>query len=367
MQNNHRPFRILHSYRSRNLSSVRVVKFRSDSTPVLVLNKMVKVFRLDLDSQNQRVYSARDVVTGVVVVETDKPEHFNAITVTLKGYAEVEWSETFSSSDGNNTTTTTYVYHAKEEYVNETAMMWHKEEVDSGALEPGKYAFPFRFPLLSEKLPSSFEGKYGHIRYQVEAKISTGTFHFDKKVFVNIRVADRFDINVSALMSPCQYEIDKKVFSLLGSNAPISLTVSLPRTGFYVGEGIPLSASLDNGSGRTVTLRTTIKSTETFHAEGETRTHAHDLIIFQSPPVAEHTTFQWSPADLIAIPSTTPTISNCGIISLDYTLVIEAVIPWARNAVIKIPIVLGTAPPQVGVGQPLPPVFQTTEVLFNKT
>ena len=52
-----------------------------------------------------------------------------------------------------------------------------------------------------------------------------------------------------------------------------------------------------------------------------------------------------------------PTIANCDIISLGYTLRIEANIPWALDAVINIPFTLGNVPSQSSAGQPpLPPI-----------
>ena len=38
-----------------------------------------------------------------------------------------------------------------------------------GNLQPGTHIFPFQF-RLPERIPSSFEGKRGHIRYRIEAR-----------------------------------------------------------------------------------------------------------------------------------------------------------------------------------------------------
>ena len=322
---------------------------------LLVQRIMVKDFRLELS--NQGIYVVPGEVTGTIVVVTDEPKSYNAITVTLKGYADVHWTESHIVRDDRaNRRTEIRHNHSHEDYINEVIVLWNKEQVPNRVLNPGQHVLPFRFALLSGRFPSSFVGKHGHIRYELEARISTGLFHFDKKVFAIVQIVDRVDINVPALMSPAQYEDEKTICCLFCASPPISLNVNVPRTGFCIGEGIPLTASLGNGSGRAVTLRATVSQIVTFHAQGRTRTSSHRLNSFQSPPVQGHTTFQWAPAERLAIPSAIPTIANCGIISLHYTLLIEAVIPWAINAAINIPITLGNVPPQSLAGQqPLPP------------
>ena len=126
---------------------------------------------------------------------------------------------------------------------------------------------------------------------------------------------------------------------------PLSLTVNLPRTGFCIGEGIPLTTALNNGSGRAITLRAAVVEIVTYHAyaQGRTQTTSYTLYNFHSPPFPGHTTSQWAPApaEQQAIPSVYPTIANGGIIRLEYTLRIEAVIPWDINTIINIPITLG--------------------------
>eukprot|EP00731_Ephydatia_muelleri_P034937 Em0087g6a len=184
--------------------------------------------------------------------------------------------------------------------------------------------------MLSGHLPSSFAGQYGHIRYESEARISTGLFHFDKTVSAIIQIVDRVDINVPALMSPVQILYQRRN---------------------------PVDASLDNGSGRIITMRATAIKTVTFHAQGRTKSITTELNAFQSPPVQPRSTYQWAPCEQLAISSAIPTIANCDIIRLGYTLRIEANIPWALDAVINIPFTLGNVPSQSSAEQPpLPPI-----------
>ena len=325
-------------------------------------------FRLELN--NQGVYVVPGEVTGTIVVVAYEPKSYNTITVRLKGYADVHWTETHTVKDGNENRTETRHFHSHEDYINEAIVLWSHEQAPNRVLKPGQYVLPFKFALLSGRLPSSFVGEHGHIRYEVEARISTGLFHFDKTIFTIIQVVDRVDINVPALMSPVQYEDEKTICCLCCASPPISLTVNVPRTGFCIGEGIPLTASLDNGSSRIISMSATVTQTVTFHAHGRTRSRPKRLNSFQSPPVQAQSTFDWTPAQQLAIPSAFPTITNCGIISLRYNLSIAAMIPGAIDSVINIPIVLGNVPPQSYAGQQaLPPIqypsLLTTFVPYN--
>eukprot|EP00731_Ephydatia_muelleri_P018587 Em0011g627a len=304
---------------------------------------MVKDFRLELSyPSGQEVYLTPGEVSGNVVVMTDKPKSYNAISITLKGCADVRFKS------GKTT------LRSHEDYINDVIVLWNQEQTPNRVLNPGQHVLPFRFVLRSG-LPLSFAGPHGYIRYTVEAKILKGLLRVNKKVSAIIQVIDRVDINIPALMSPVRFEEEKTICCLCCASPPISLTVNVPRTGFCIGEGIPLTASVDNGSGRIITLRATVSKVVTFQAQGRTRIISNRLSSFQSPPVQGHTAFQWTPTEQLAIPSAIPTIANCGIIRLQYVLLIEAVIPWAINASINIPITLGNIPPQSPVG-PLPPI-----------
>ena len=304
---------------------------------------MVKDFRLELSyPSGQEVYLTPGEVSGNVVVVTDKPKSYNAISITLKGCADVYFSIGRTG------------YRSHEDYINDAIVLWNQEQIPNRVLDPGQYVLPFRFVLRSG-LPRSFVGPHGYIRYTVKAKILKGLLHINKKVSVIIQVVNRININVPALMSPVQLEEEKTICCLCCASPTISLTVNVPRIGFCIGEGIPLIASVDNGSGRIITLRATVSKVVIFQAQGRTRITSNRLSSFQSPPVQGHTTFQWTPTEQLAIPSAIPTIANCNIIGLHYVLLIEAVIPWAINASINIPIALGNIPPQSSVG-PLSPI-----------
>ena len=60
-------------------------------------------------------------------------------------------------------------------------------------LKPGDYKFPFTFHL-PQNCPSSFEGSYGHIRYQIKVVVDR-SFKFDQEKKVAVRVYNLLDLN----------------------------------------------------------------------------------------------------------------------------------------------------------------------------
>ena len=73
-------------------------------------------------------------MTGHVVLVTDEAKSgYKAIEITLKGFADMEWSE-----KGSNENSVTFQSH--EDYIVNTAVLWRPP---GGKIESGSYQFPF--------------------------------------------------------------------------------------------------------------------------------------------------------------------------------------------------------------------------------
>merc|ERR1711872_358443 len=103
-----------------------------------------------------------------------------SVKVKIKGEGEVEWEETIRSTRINEEGleeefNDVDVHENEEEYVSSKVML------HSGVVPAGYHAFPFSF-LLPTNIPCSFEGRYGDVRYVVEAKLDRkGLFSHDRK------------------------------------------------------------------------------------------------------------------------------------------------------------------------------------------
>jgi len=300
---------------------------------------MVKEFKIVLNAPAQGVFFSGSEVSGILVVKVDEPKSYKNIQVTLVGQAHVSWSE--SSGSGENQTTHTYT--SNETYINLRVIVWAKEQVPTQELHAGIHNFPFRFQLPA-RLPSSFQGTIGWIRYYVEGRIGTGMLKFDHTVKAPITVVEVVDINVSPLQTPLRAEKQKTLCCLLCASAPITLNVELPRHGFCYGDIIPLKVTLENGSSRRLRLRAQLLQVIVYTAQGHHRRPQKVVASITSGQLEPRTTSTWNPEDLVVPGHIKPTLRSCGIISIEYFLRVSAIITWGLNLTFDMAVIIGNVP-----------------------
>ncbi|XP_071523700.1 arrestin domain-containing protein 3-like isoform X3 [Panulirus ornatus] len=151
---------------------------------------------------HQEVYTSGQDVIGNVVVSAISTTACRAIFVKIKGYARVEWN----TDDDDDP-----VRSDEEVYVENTVTVWAGSNFGDN-LMAGEFCFPFEFKL-PPNIPSSYEGKYGHIRYLIEAKaevpwgtspLSTCSFRVDGKYDLN------HDPGASTIKFKAQHHSKKK-------------------------------------------------------------------------------------------------------------------------------------------------------------
>ena len=152
------------------------------------------------------------------------------------------------------------------------------------------------------------------------------------------------NINVPHLMVPT-HETKEIMVGFFPFRSKIKFTASLNRTGFCIGLNLPLTVSVLNGSSRQIRMRASIKRHCTFHAQGHTRKQLVNprIVTIVSPNIAAHSQYTWNVEDLI-VPMVETSFKESRIIKMQYILKVTAVIPWALNSSVKIPITLGNAP-----------------------
>ena len=261
----------------------------------------------------------------------------------LHGGAHVKWHETHTVSTGQTTTTYTVPIEAKESYVEQTTVVWSSEQSPSGTIGPGTYNFDFEFSL-PETCLGSFEGAYGSIKYFVLGLIKTSALlRPDHKTELPIVVTRTTDTNLPHLMSAARQSNQKQV-GFLCCAGNLELTASLTRTGFSVGQDLPVSVDVVNGSSRVVTIRTSVQRQERYYAQGRTRRKKEKLVMVVSQDIAAHSRQSFSVGDLIIPADLVPSFEGSTIMQMQYVLKVTALIPWAKNSSVSIPITLGNVP-----------------------
>ncbi|XP_077862563.1 arrestin domain-containing protein 1-like [Saccoglossus kowalevskii] len=116
-------------------------------------------------------------------------------------------------------------------------------------LSPGQYRYPFQFKLPAKNLPASYEGKYGYVRYYIEARIDRTwkSEHFIIQGFSiqgsPVNLNKKADIRTPILVGK-EVEVAQGCISL----SHIQVKVETNRSGYVPGETLQFTAYVNNKS-----------------------------------------------------------------------------------------------------------------------
>ena len=275
-------------------------------------------------------------VSGLLHFTLKESKSYKRIEIKLYGGAQVRWTE--SDYTGEHLR----IHQSQEIYVHEARILWRSDQSPQGKIGPGTFDLPFQF-VIPRNCLGSFQGSVGAISYALHGLIKTGMLHCDHITETPIQVSRVATINLPYLLMPVRQSKKKHVgFFHFGSD--IEFTVSLSRTGFCIGHNLPLTVSIVNGSSRWVKLRASIQRYCHFYAQDHSQVHdKRKLTTVITPEIAPHSEQTVNIEDLI-VPMVEPSFSGSQIIEIQYVLKVTAVIPWASNSSVEIPITLGNVP-----------------------
>lgn len=260
------------------------------------------------------------------------------LSLTVRGKAVCYF---YDSDHRYKRTTETY---GTQLFLDSLAYLFGSEDAEAQTFAPGVYTNAFECQLPSD-IPYSVATKLASIRYKVVTKL---TFANNKalkseKAFV---VARNDDLNLLPnLRFP--YEAEKfRTFlnCLCGIPGSLTMKVSVPRTGFALGETIPVGIELLNESSKSVShLEVSLKKHERFVGTAgdilDTRT---TILKVRSPGVGKRkqnfstVQIEVPPRDLL-----TSNDQYCKIYQITYEIKIKAPITRCNPPFIRIPIVIG--------------------------
>ena len=306
---------------------------------------MVKEFQLFITPPPRGVFVS-DITGHVLVVTEEAKQGYKCIQVTLRGYADVRWSESYGSG-GNQTTVT---YHSHEDFFYQTVILWSRENALNHELSPGSYQFLFALTLQpsGRPLPPSFEGTVRHIRYEIEATIvKASALKRNKRITAQVAVAPVVDPNiVQNVRLPKVLQVEKTLCCpVCCASGPITLTARVPRTGFcIVQDAIPFEVDVENGSNRRIRqLVAQLQKQVVYTAQGHQQYSIKTVAGVASDPIEPGNTRSWRPPPL-PVPATEPTIVSCSIVQVNYYLKIKASISGAINPHVDFDLFLGNVP-----------------------
>ncbi|XP_037947358.1 arrestin domain-containing protein 17-like [Teleopsis dalmanni] len=284
------------------------------------------------------VYFAGQELKGKVVIHLNKPKKVRGLELRIKGFAAVKWSE--SGSDNNST-----YYDGKEDYIKTTTHLVAAS--DSTVLDPGTHTFNFTCQL-SPLCPSSFEGKYGHIRYTARV-VLVRPWKFDQKYTKGFTVLALVDLNrIPTIRLPFHMNISRTFRCWPLSTGDLRVTLDMPQSGYVPGECLPLKLLIDNKSNvAVVSINTKLRMIIKFssqHPSKKTNKDKISIAKLYGEGVRSKTKKEFNYR--INIPATPPTsFDRCGIINIMYELNVEiALSGWNLKETLSAPVVIGTVP-----------------------
>ncbi|XP_061116983.1 arrestin domain-containing protein 3-like isoform X3 [Conger conger] len=290
---------------------------RTDSSRCTVnqiLEDMITSVGLDYDEPNGRdFFSCGDVILGRLIFDLSKETRVNSITLFLMGKAIVQWA---SGSKKYSLGSDEY-FKIKCDIV--------QQDVASGAgetvLRRGTHTYPFRMQLPLGNFPSSFQGAHGKVTYAFVVEIHR-PWHFAQKYRMELKFVSQFDANNPQLLAPLSASKSKELCCLCCASGPVSMDVHLERNVYFPGEIILINAEFENSSSRTIIPRATLIQTQKFYTtnRSESTTVTKELVWVDGWRVMPHRSGVWEDERLQIPANAPPTISNCQILELEYSL-----------------------------------------------
>ncbi|XP_078527072.1 arrestin domain-containing protein 2-like isoform X2 [Lissotriton helveticus] len=296
----------------------------------------VRSFQVELEGSAHGLYRSGEALCGQLVLELGREMKVRALEVCARGVAAVHWLE--SRSVGMNTVYSDYT--SFESYLRRRQHLIR----DNGALTvlpAGKHEFPFSFQL-PETLVTSFEGKHGSVRYWVKAKLHR-PWATVKKAKKDFTVIEPIDINTPALLAPQAGTKEKNARAWYCSLGQVSVTAKIDRKGYTPGEVIPIFAEIDNATSRAVVPKAAIIQTQTFIARGTMKQKKTVVATMAGDPVGAGKRETWH-GRALKVPPLGPSITQCRIIRVEYTLKMCVDIPGTSKLLLELPLVIGTIP-----------------------
>ncbi|TTO31535.1 Thioredoxin-interacting protein [Bagarius yarrelli] len=302
---------------------------------MVAMIKKVKIFQIVFNDPSKAFYCSGDKVAGKIVVEVTDITRVSAMRVLGIGSAKVNYSK------DKHRCREEIDYLKYEEVVH---LDGHPTDTDGSViLRPGnKYEYTFGFELPQQgQLVSSYRGKFGSVQYYVKALMESASqpvFECKK----SFEVEEPLDVNTPDLLSPVGGMKEKKVTCMFIPDGQVSLNAKIDRRGFCEGEDIFIDAKFENTCSRIVVPKAAIVAKQTYQANGNHKVIREKLSSLRGNHIISGMCDAWI-GKAIRVPKIKPSI-QCGIIRVEYVLMIYMLIPGSKKLVLELPLVIGTVP-----------------------
>ncbi|KAM7421708.1 hypothetical protein PAMA_015722 [Pampus argenteus] len=299
----------------------------------------LKVFQLQFSDPGRCFYTSGDKLSGSVQLEAVQLCRLTGLRVSAAGCAHVQYRG--GKNRKNRSQEVEYLKYEEELRLEE---LLQKDSDGCFLLQPGKtFSFQFGFELPAPgRLVSSFKGKFGYVRYYVQAELdrpSQHALHCER----DFEVEEPLDVNRPELLAPAAASKQKKVTCMFIPDGQVSISAKIDRKGFCEGEDININAKFENTCSRIVVPKAAIIAKHSYLANGRTKVFSQKLSAVRGNHIISGMCDIWQ-GKTIRVPKLKPSLLGCDIIKVDYALMIYLHIPGSEKLILELPLVIGTIP-----------------------
>ncbi|XP_060576878.1 thioredoxin-interacting protein-like [Ruditapes philippinarum] len=215
---------------------------------------------------NQKpVYRPGDELKGEWTVDIGEPISVKNVSVSFRGATLTRWANTESKADDNigfeDITTQEKIVFPTSNRTGETV-----------EYPAGKYVYKFSFKVPTGMLPSTYEGKYGAIRYWLAFDIERPVLRSHVRRLKVITVLDEIDVNIPEYSKYVGRKTEKVVTKALGfgNQGVVTLFAQTDRGAYCSGEKIYIKYIAENKSDKDLGMvRMELMQKVKFRASGE--------------------------------------------------------------------------------------------------
>ena len=314
-------------------------------------------FSINFDSP-QLVFYPGQMITGHVTLDLKWPIEIKKINMILSGKASCQWKEMAEVNEDeegnkNNETSankeTLIDYKCTENVINITECLFNARYTDSiftHTHPAGKHVYKFVIDL-SKDLPSSFESRYGFIRYFVYAEIEIpgGNNTTRHPIVVNSLIDTNHQKFASGENGEINWRVGVRKRSFFSFKIDrIEMRATIDRSCYCPGEAILINTAVHNKSDLHIkSFFARLIQIATYRTPGKSKVVRTEIAKMKGPSVPKRETVTWI-HQAMGIPAIPPTIRNSDVIKLVYILEIMAIAPKNVEPAIKMYITIGTIP-----------------------
>ena len=273
----------------------------------------MKIFEIFEFSLEKSYYKPGEIIKGSLNLKTNSGIHATKISILFHGCARVYWTTNSNGLFPDNIPHGNHVV-----YVQKSLVFSNNNE---GYDLNGEYSYPFEIQLPSD-MPSSLNG---YINYYLRACIHI-PWKFKKKIKHPIRVINPVNFNLNShLKQSVTLEDTQMISSFRCKSLPVTIRLSIAKSGFVVGENIMFDAFIDNQSSRKFKVYFKIISiTKLFASDGSTISSSANIARTYFPRnIMEKSRESWTNGALTIPMGIHPSNTTSNVVKLFYFAVLR--------------------------------------------